>query len=104
MQQGQVVALLKHKVRLKEDSESVSGTVSQEDERYERERRSLLEGAVKNEQERVALAENRFNQMQSLFREGAATRQEVDAARMQLLELRSGLQMTMRDLRQSASL
>lgn len=58
---------------------------------------------MKNEQERVALAENRFNQMQSLFREGAATRQEVDAARMQLLELRSGLQMAMRDLRQSAS-
>lgn len=103
VQQGQVVALLKHKVRSKEDSESVSGTVSQEDERYERERRSLLEGAVKNEQERVALAENRFNQMQSLFREGAATRQEVDAARMQLLELRSSLQMAMRDLRQSAS-
>lgn len=96
--QGQVVALLKQIFRSKEDTESVSGSAISADAAYAIEERNFLSAAVQNDKERVVLAQNRLNQMQLLFREGAATRQEVDAARMQLLDLQSSLQMRVRDL------
>lgn len=101
--QGQSIAKLRQASSSTEETKSVSDAVLPAGDPYERERKSALQANVKNEQEKVALAQSRVSQMQALFREGAATRQEVDAARMQLLQLQSGLQTAMRDLNLQAS-
>lgn len=101
--QGQSIAKLRQASSSTEETQSVSDAVLPAGDPYERERKSALQANVKNEQEKVALAQSRVSQMQALFREGAATRQEVDAARMQLLQLQSGLQTAMRDLNLQAS-
>lgn len=100
---GQSIAKLRQASSSTEETESVSDTILPAGDTYERERRNALQANVKNEQEKVALAQSRVNQMQALFREGAATRQEVDASRMQWLQLQSGLQSAMRELNQQVS-
>lgn len=101
--QGQSIAKLRQASSSTEETQSVSDTVLSAGDPYERERKSALQANIENEQEKLALAQRRVSQMQALFRAGAATRQEVDAARMQLLQIRSDLQTAMRDLNLQAS-
>ena len=103
VEKGQSLAKLRQALTSTEKTQSVSDVELSDDGAYELARKTALQVTVKNEQARFALAQSRVQQMQSLFQEGAATRQEVDAARMQLLQIQTGLQAAIRDLNQHAS-
>lgn len=77
---------------------------SSAEQAYAAQRRELqgqqkaLQSSLQAARERVSLMQGRVQQMDELFRAGAATRQEVDGARMQVLQARADMGSTQREI------
>ncbi|GGH59937.1 multidrug resistance efflux pump-like protein [Comamonas phosphati] len=59
---------------------------------------AALQSSLQAARERVSLMQGRVRQMDELFRQGAATRQEVEGARMQVLQARTEMGSTQREI------
>jgi multidrug resistance efflux pump len=57
-----------------------------------------LQSSLQAAQGRMSLMQDRVRQMDELFRQGAATRQEVDAARLQMLQAQAEIGRTQREI------
>lgn len=86
------------------DQNAAQGAVDSAEQSYAAQRRELqgqqgaLKASLQAAQERLSLMRSRVQQMEQLFQQGAATRQEVDAARMQMLQVQSELGATQREI------
>ena len=81
-----------------------AGAGTPADQAYAAQRRELqgqqsaLQSSLQAAQGRTALMADRVRQMEALLRQGAATRQEVDSARMQQLQVQSEVAQLQRDI------
>lgn len=84
--------------------QAADAAASSADHTYAMQRQDLqgqqkaLQSSLQAAQGRMSLMQDRVRQMDELFRQGAATRQEVDAARLQMLQAQAEIGRTQREI------